>query len=305
MPEQPPTHRHAYLVLAHEDVDMLNILTNRLINTGFVYIHIDRKSPITIAQVLQHPKVKITKQIKVNWGGFSIVEATRLLADQALSDSSTRLTLLSGVSYPIVSDAKLKEFAESSIEYVDAGVVDLKTQTRAFRRRFTSRHFSFHLKQNTFGRLIRRLSREFWALMPHFDPSKELGDIELTLGSQWWSVTSDTYAKSILLFEQNPKVRSYFKKIECSDESFFGTLIHHVTKIHTAHGTTYVKWTVGGGPKSIELADIERESRAGHFLFVRKITSLNRQLLGAIDTALIPYPPDLQRSCYEQTTENR
>jgi hypothetical protein len=33
VPEQPPTHRHAYLVLAHEDVDMLNILTNRLINT--------------------------------------------------------------------------------------------------------------------------------------------------------------------------------------------------------------------------------------------------------------------------------
>jgi hypothetical protein len=288
MPEQPPTHRHAYLVLAHEDVDMLNILTNRLINTGFVYIHIDRKSPITIEQVVKHPKVKVTKEIKVNWGGFSIVEATCLLADQALNDGSTRLTLLSGVSYPIVSDAKLKEFAESSVEYVDAGVVDLATQTKAFRRRFTTRHFSFHLKQDLKGRIIRRTSREFWALMPHIDPSKELGDIELTLGSQWWSVTSDTYAKSILLFEQNRKVKSYFKKIECSDESFFGTLFHHVTKIHNAHGTTYVKWTIGGGPKSIEFADIESESRAGHFLFVRKISSLDRQLLGAIDASQNP-----------------
>lgn len=285
MPEQAPTHRHAYLVLVHEDVDMLNILTNRLINTGFVYIHIDRKSPITIEQVVKHPKVKATKQIKVNWGGFSIVEATRLLADQALSDSSTRLTLLSGVSYPIVSDVKLKEFAESSVEYVDAGEVDLKTQTKAFRRRFTSRHFSFHLKQNLYGRIVRRISREFWALMPNIDPSKELGDIKLKLGSQWWSVTSDTYAKSIILFEQNRTVKSYFKKIECSDESFFGTLFHHVTKIHSAHGTTYVKWTIGGGPKSIEFADIERESRASHFLFVRKISSLDRQLLGAIEAS--------------------
>jgi hypothetical protein len=285
MPEQPPNHRHAYLVLAHEDVDMLNILTNRLIKTGFVYIHIDLKSAIKIEQVVKHPKVKVTKQIKVNWGGFSIVEATRLLADQALSDGSTRLTLLSGVSYPIVSDAKLKEFAESSVEYVDAGEVDLKTQTKAFRRRFTSRHFSFHLKQNTFGRLIRRLSREFWVLMPHLDPVHELGGINLTLGSQWWSVTSGTYAKAMALLEQNKKVQFYFEKIECSDESFFGTLFYQVTKIHTAHGTTYVKWTGGGGPKSIEFADIERESRTGHFLFVRKISSLDRQLLGAIDAS--------------------
>jgi hypothetical protein len=273
MPEQPPTHRHAYLVLAHEDVDMLNILTNRLINTGFVYIHIDRKSPITIEQVVKHPKVKATKQIKVNWGGFSIVEATRLLADQALSDSSTRLTLLSGVSYPIVSDVKLKEFAESSVEYVDAGEVDLKTQTKAFRRRFTSRHFSFHLKQNLYGRIVRRISREFWALMPNIDPIKELGEVELTLGSQWWSVTSDTYTKAMVLLEKNQNIMSYFKKIECSDESFFGTLFHNVTKNHTAHGTTYVKWTGGGGPKSIQIEDLIREKSAGQFLFARKFSS--------------------------------
>lgn len=288
MSEQPTTHRHAYLVLAHEDVDMLNILTNRLINTGYVYIHIDRNSSITIEQVVKHPKVKVTKQIKVNWGGFSIVEATRLLADQALSDGSTRLTLLSGVSYPIVSDAKLKEFAESSIEYVEAGEVDLANQTKAFRRRFTSRHFSFHLKQNLHGRIIRRISREFWALLPKIDFNNELGDIKLTLGSQWWSVTSGTYTKAMLLLEQYKNVLPYFKKIECGDESFFGTLFHHVTKFHTTHGTTYVKWTGEGGPKSIEFVDIERESQTGHFFFARKINSLNRQLLGVIVTALRP-----------------
>ena len=81
-----PHHHNAYLVLAHEDVDMLNILSQRLVNTGFVYIHLDRLSKIQIAQVTPHPKVKVTKQIKVNWGGYSIVEATGLLADQAIAD---------------------------------------------------------------------------------------------------------------------------------------------------------------------------------------------------------------------------
>jgi hypothetical protein len=270
VPEQPTTHRHAYLVLAHEDVDMLNILTNRLINTGFVYIHIDRKSPITIEQVVQHPKVKVTKQIKVNWGGFSIVEATRLLADQALSDGSTRLTLLSGVSYPIVSDSKLEEFAKSSVEYVDAGEVDITTLTKAFRRRFTTRHFSFHLKQNLYGRIIRRISREFWAMMPRIDPEQELGKVKLTLGSQWWSVRSETYTEALELLTNDPKIEKYFQDIECADESFFGTIFHNVTQAHLLRGTTFVKWGGRGRPQSLERADIQLQS--DQFFFVRKLS---------------------------------
>lgn len=170
---------------------------------------------------MPHPKVKVTKQIKVNWGGYSIVEATRLIADQALSDNSTRMTLLSGLSYPIVSDEKLSDFAASDLERIDAGEIDLTTQTKPFRRRFTTRHFSFHLKQNKFGRILRRCSREFWALMPHINPDLELGHIMLTLGSQWGSVTSNTYSKAMFLAYQNKNVERYFKKIECSDESFF------------------------------------------------------------------------------------
>jgi hypothetical protein len=277
--EQQTTHRHAYLVLAHEDVDMLNILTIRLINTGFVYIHIDRKSAITIEQVVQHPKVKVTKQIKVNWGGFSIVEATRLLADQALSDGSNRLTLLSGVSYPIVSDVKLKEFAESSIECVDAGEVDLATQTKAFRRRFTTRHFSFHLKQNLYGRIIRRISREFWALLPKIDLNKELGDIKLTLGSQWWSVRSETYTEALELLTSDPKIEKYFQKIECADESFFGTMFHQVSPDHLKYGSTFVKWNDGGGPQAIGPKEINQAMATNVYLFIRKINSIGVKFL--------------------------
>jgi hypothetical protein len=268
-----PHLHNAYLILAHEDVDMLNILTQRLVNTGFVYIHLDRLSKIQIAQVTPHPKVKVTKQIKVNWGGYSIVEATRLLADQAIADRATRLTLLSGVSYPIVSDEHLIEFAQSDLEYVDAGEVNLSTQTKPFVRRFTSRHFSFHLKQNLYGRIIRRLSREFWARMPRIDPSRELAPLKLTLGSQWWSVKGETYRNSIKVLESSPKIEKYFRKIECADESFFGTIFHDAASNHVNHGTTFVKWIGRGGPKKIEVADISRECANGGFLFARKFSS--------------------------------
>ena len=271
MPEQ--AHRNAYLVLAHEDVAMLNILAQRLVNTGFVYIHLDRLSKIQINDVAPHSKVKVTKLIKVNWGGYSIVEATRLLADQALADNSTRLTLLSGLSYPIVSDKKLNEFAVSDLEFVDAGEVDLTTQTKPFRRRFTTRHFSFHLKQNLAGRIIRRLSREFWSFVSKLEPIKELSPVKLTLGSQWWSVKSETYLKATELLQKQPSIERYFKKIECSDESYFGTAFHAVSPSHIEHGTTYVKWQGQGGPKALTIEDMARESEKGEFLFARKFRS--------------------------------
>jgi hypothetical protein len=234
---------------------------------------LDRLSKIQIADVIPHAKVKVSKQIMVNGGGYSIVEATRLLAEQALTDNSTRLTLLSGLSYPIVGDEKLDEFAASDLEYVDADEVDLTTQTKPFRRRFTTRHFSFHLKQNITGRIIRRLSREFWSLAPQLEPISELAPVALTLGSQWWSVESETYIKSSQLLQKHPNIERYFKKIECSDESFFGTLFHNVSPTHIPHGSTYVKWLGQGGPKNLTTADIDRESKKGNFLFARKIHS--------------------------------
>ena len=70
--------RNAYLVLAHEDLAMLNILVARLLKTGSVWIHIDKSSPINIEQVIADNDVHVLKTIKVHWGGYSQVEATML-----------------------------------------------------------------------------------------------------------------------------------------------------------------------------------------------------------------------------------
>jgi hypothetical protein len=271
--------RNAYLVLAHEDVDMLNLLAKRLINTGYVYIHLDLKCSIKIEQVISHPKVKVSKKIKVNWGGFSIVEATRFLADQALADESARLTLLSGLPFLIASDEKLLSFAQSSRELIGTWIVDFNMASNTFKKRFTTRHFSFPLGQGILGRVIRKTSRIICSLLPRLSPIQELSSVVLTSGSQWWSVKSETYKSAMQLSEGQPAIQEYFKKIECSDESFFGTLFHHVAPGLIGHGTTYVKWTGSGGPKVPTKEDIEFEQKEETFLFARKIFSSNQEII--------------------------
>jgi hypothetical protein len=156
---------------------------------------------------------------------------------------------------------------------VDAGEINLETQTRAFKRRFTTGHFSFHLKQNVQGRIVRRISRELWNLMPHIDPHHQLGSIKLTCGSQWWSVTRETYCKSKELIEKHPEIVAYFKKIECSDESFFGTIFYNVSHSMIMQGTTYVKWRKRGRPMQLTQEDILSQQNANQFLFARKVRS--------------------------------
>ena len=71
----------------------------------------------------------------------------------------------------------------------------------------------------------------------------------------------------------NPKVEKYFKSIECSDESYFGSLFNHVQPGLVGHGSTFVNWGGKGGPKKITKSDLRREIASKEFLFIRKIHS--------------------------------
>lgn len=265
--------RNAYLVLAYEDVEMLNLLTKRLINTGYVYIHLDLKSRIKVDQVIEHPKIKVTKKIKVNWGGFSIVEATRLLADQALEDGSTRLTLLSGLSYPLVGDKELDFFMKSHEERSGTWIVELHKQSKVFYKRFTSKHFSLPVTQNFVGRTFRKVFRVLLGFCTKLDPIAEIQPIQLTSGSQWWSVKSSTYKSAMEISKNNPAIEQYFKRIECSDESYFGSLFNFVQPGIVGHGSTFVNWTGKGRPKKITKLILSEQFLLNQFLFVRKIRS--------------------------------
>jgi hypothetical protein len=62
--------KNAYLVLAHHDALMLNALIQRLVATGEVFAHLDRKSKLEVIDVTSHPKVKVYKELRVNWVVF-------------------------------------------------------------------------------------------------------------------------------------------------------------------------------------------------------------------------------------------
>lgn len=104
----------AYLVLAHEANDQLWRLTNALLADARsrVYLHLDAKL-LDIGWTEHHgdPRlVVLPRRIAVNWGGYSVVEATQLLLRRALMDSSNeQFALLSGSCFPLMSTGELND----------------------------------------------------------------------------------------------------------------------------------------------------------------------------------------------------
>jgi hypothetical protein len=74
------------------------------------------------------------------------------------------------------------------------------------------------------------------------------------------------------LLLENPKIEKYFKEIECSDESFFGTLFYAVSKNHLHSGTTFVKWGSNNRPTFLNERDLQ-QAVDENFLFARKFKS--------------------------------
>ena len=121
--------RNAYLVLAHEDVDMLNLLVKRLINTGYVYIHIDLKSRIKVEQVHKHPKVRVTKQIKVNWAitvlavaslAIHISVGLRTYVYKYFANKADKQAMVTGLS---VADNRTKQVNNQTLVSLTANIL--------------------------------------------------------------------------------------------------------------------------------------------------------------------------------------
>jgi Core-2/I-Branching enzyme len=263
--------KHAYLILAHDNLLSLNLLIESIISTGTVYLHLDKRSKIKVKELVSGQDIFIFKKYKIYWGDWSIIEATKFLAEEAIKDGHERLTLLSGVSFPMVSKNDLIALGNSQNDYFQADIFDEIKYPSQFKFRFTHVHVNIPLNNNYLGRILRRLAREFSKFLPKIDYREYLKSISLMVGSQWWSVRTSTYMEANQRIFCQSRFNNYFQKIECGDESYFMTGFNAVVEKFTNKSTTYVEWLGRGRPREFSLDEISNIPEAKDFFFIRKV----------------------------------
>lgn len=275
--------KHAYLILAHNDVPLLQLLVERIDDArNDIFIHWDLKSgEVPAIKTDKAGLYMLDERKSVNWGAFSMVEAEYLLFKRAVQNGHySYYHLLSGADLPIKSQDYIHSKCEESegtefIALADAtqDELDYRVQHRfLFSERFKG------------ANLLQRAARKALINLQDWTGYRRT-DVKVFKGSQWCSVTQDFVE---FLIHREGFVKKLFSRTFCPDEMFVQTVAMNsgfASRIKQAEtefegNMRYIKWVNGELlPITAEdLPDLERSDR----WFARKFSSSDKSLVSLV-----------------------
>jgi hypothetical protein len=290
----------AYLVLVHTDPQQCVRLVSRLLldDDAHIFLHIDRKSKddFSAAGMLDPSRVHfVSERWQVSWAGFSMIEATLAAMREALAYrlSFGYLVLLSGMDYPIKHPAEIKYYLyrQPFRQHINRlSVADSPEHYLKLAKRYTFR--DAWIPSRNLDKLLRKL-----ASIAATPIKRELLQVTICTGSQWWAVTSDCGRFILKFANERQEYNRFFKYLNCPDEHYFQTIVQNspfaaeaapilpyqgrgmwrTANLHVIHPSLRKVYT------EQDFEEVMRSNRC----FVRKVTTkLSTALLDRIDANL-------------------
>jgi hypothetical protein len=304
----------AYLILSHKSPTQVEALANRILQlspAAHVVIHHDLKGGPLPWQGRPPTRVHLVDRLTVEWGRWSIVEASLRMIRFARERLHCQwLVMVSGEHWPVTDLAawEAKVFASGADAVVPADALPsrLRFGTRdpnANRDLARCRLRWFRLRQpraavahkalaalsklSNFTHPVCKLEFSQRNASWFVGVPRRQGPVKLRAlykGSEWFACNARS---ADLLLQADPRVTSWFRRSHIPDESYFQTLLHDDGRLSIDRST--VTWVPPQPPvptagwmllKEKELA-LVTESRAA---FARKVDAVrNPEVMRAID----------------------
>lgn len=220
--------RHAYLILAHNEFAVLELLVEALDDVrNDLYIHLDRKVAQRPTLATRHAGLYwIEDPIDVRWGDVSVAEAEfRLFEAAARRASYSYYHLLSGVDLPLKSQDAIHSFFEQHagkefVGYYHGDDLETSLERKVHRVHLFPRHF----KGSGAGHALRRMLRALYLRLQYILGIRRHRTIAFRKGTQWVSIT-DTLVRAMLA--DRDKILPLYRHSFCCDEIFIQTYLWH------------------------------------------------------------------------------
>lgn len=221
--------KHAYLIMCHNNFKVLEKLVSALDDPrNDIYIHIDRKvhnlSEIRKRLAVSHATLRLTKRIRVNWGGFSQIKAELMLLEEAVKTKHEYYHLISGADMPIKTQDEIYAFfaEHRGREFIS---IDEKSEDGEL---FAARIKHYHFFQDFIGRnrglhiaIVEKVERILLKIQNLIGINRlKCTSCILYKGGNWFSITHEM-AEYILLNKK--KIKKYRFGL-CADELFLQTI---------------------------------------------------------------------------------
>jgi Core-2/I-Branching enzyme len=271
------TIKHAILIIAHLDHDaVLRLIKSLKHERVRVFVHLDRS---TIKQfdlkALTSEGATVKSFRSVNWGGYSVVDATlQLLTFARTSESFASYSLLSGQDYPLIAITRLvTELDELKCSYIDYWT----DENPAWHKRYE--RYYFH--DNRMSKFLNAISRRVSRILPRRSKPPEL---KVFFGSTWWTLLHEHVEQVLSFANENPSTMKWYRHIHIPDESLVQTAILNSKNGLCLDRNTrrFISFTDSAAhPDFIQQKDLSR-ALSGRFWFGRKFDE--RQFPGVLDT---------------------
>lgn len=270
-------HKHAYLISAHNNFDLLRVLVKLLDDKrNDIYIHIDKKADDfdkdLIINAIKASNVFFLKRINVTWGGYSQIQNELNLLKEASKNSYKYYHFLSGVDLPLKNQDYIHNFFDENY-----GKQFIHFSSEEFNNKGKIRYCVYHFLQDRIGRkkgflyYLERILVKAQEKMTFLHRNQE--GIQYCGGSNWCSLT-DECVKYILSNEG--KIKQMFRYTTCCDEFFIQTIIRNSKFYNDVYNKEdsyissmrYIDWK-RGNPYTFNINDWD-ELNNSDFLFARK-----------------------------------
>ena len=266
--------KHAWLVIAHNEFEILQMLTDALDHPeSDIYVHIDKK--VKEMPVLHAAKSKLyvlDRRLDVRWGTFSQIECELLLFETAAARGPyDYYHVISGVTLP------LKPLSEIDAFFRAAGgksVLMGLCKDEPYQETLKMRRYNFFLKNYQSANATKRQMSQF--LWKSAIAVQRILGIETNRGKEFykasnWLSLAEEAVKYIL--SRKEEIRKVFRYTLCGDEYFVPSeLMSSPLKDRIVSHEQYLYQEMGRATTaSFPLAAWE-EMKASTYLFARKFT---------------------------------
>lgn len=224
----------AYLISAHTDPMQLARLIQALDEDAHFFVHIDKKANLrTFQQLCPQPNVHFLEQrYDIRWATFLQVDyqLALLRAAVAYPVHFHRLIMLSGLDYPICSNAEIRAWisAQGTKETLSAYRLDTTSLPSSQRLLYSVPRFLFRWLPSKYATKLSILCRRIIEKTSYRRP------LHLTIdGQQWpmykgssWFCISESLANFILTtYDAHPLIHRFFEHTFGPDETMIPTIV--------------------------------------------------------------------------------
>lgn len=278
------TRRHAYLIMAHGEYELLGLLVARLDDVrNDIYIHIDRKCERLPELRVEHARLTlIAERHDVRWADVSVLAAEMALFRAAYGDAPKRggyayYHLLSGVDLPLKTQDYIHDFCarHEGTEFI--GFYSGADLERDLERKVQRRHlFARSFRGSGLVWQAKRVVRALAIRLQEALGMRRYPQQGFAKGTQWLSITEALVSE--LVAQEAGMLRMYADTF-CCDEIAIQTFVASSPFMQGVYDPAdegrsclrHIGWQGG------ELIDFEPKDfealRASDALFARKFNS--------------------------------